>query len=172
MLLVQGQSYRQEYGFNAIYLILENLYGPGDNFDPKSSHVIPALIHKVAQAQASKTDHVDVWGTGVATREFLYVDDAAEGIIRATENYDKPDPVNLGSGNEIPIKELVTLIAKEMGFSGEIRWDSTKPDGQLRRGFDISRARKEFGFNPAMSFEEGLRHTIEWYRVNIEKPVS
>ena len=163
MLLVQAQAYRQQYGFNAITLFQVNLYGPGDNFDPSSSHVIPALIKKVADAKKENKEFIEVWGTGKATREFLYVEDAAEGIILATEGYDKPEPVNLGSGTEISIKELTELICRLMGFKGEIRWDSSKPDGQPRRQLDVSRAEKEFGFKAKTGFEEGLKKTIAWY---------
>src|SRR3989344_3083331 len=163
MLLVQAQSYRGQYGFNAITLFQVNLYGPGDNFDPSSSHVIPALIKKVADAKKENKEFIEVWGTGKATREFLYVEDAAEGIILATEGYDKPEPVNLGSGTEISIKELTELICRLMGFKGEIRWDSSKPDGQPRRQLDVSRAGKEFGFKAKIGFEEGLKKTIDWY---------
>ncbi len=163
MLLVQAQSYRQEYGFNAIYLLPVNLYGPRDNFDPESSHVIPALIKKVADAKKEEKDFIEVWGTGKATREFLYVEDAAEGIALATERYEKPDPVNLGSGMEISIKDLVQTICHIMDFKGEIRWDSSKPDGQPRRVLDVSRAKREFGFEARVNFEEGLRRTIDWY---------
>lgn len=163
-ILVQARAYRTEYGFNAIYLLPVNLYGPGDNFDPKSSHVIAALIRKVAEAQKEGKNFIDVWGTGKASREFLFVEDAAEGIILAAERYDKPEPVNIGSGMEITIKELITLICRLMNFKGEIRWDATKPDGQPRRTLDTSRAEKEFGFRAKTSFEEGLKKTIEWYR--------
>jgi GDP-L-fucose synthase len=161
MLLVQGQAYRQQYGFNAIYLLPVNLYGPGDNFDPRSSHVIPALIKKCVDAHESRADHIDVWGTGAASREFLYVDDAAEGIVLATERYDGPDPVNLGTGDEITISELVRLVVEMTGFRGEIRWDHTKPDGQPRRALDTARARDLFGFTARTRFREGLRRTIE-----------
>ncbi len=164
MLLVQGQAYRQQYGFNAIYLLPTNLYGPGDNFDPKSSHVIPALIRKFVEAKAGGQGQVVVWGTGAATREFLYADDAARGIALATENYDKGDPINIGSGNEISIRDLTQLIAERVGFAGEIVWDTSKPDGQPRRGLDTSRAAAEFGFRATTSFEEGLRDTIAWYK--------
>jgi len=164
MMLVQSQAYRQQYGFNAIYLLPVNLYGPGDNFDPASSHVIPALIKKIFDAKESGEDYITVWGTGKATREFLYVEDAAEGIILATERYHKPDPVNLGSGFEISIKELVELIAKLAEFKGEIRWDKSKPDGQPRRGLDVSRAKEEFGFEAKVGFREGLKRTIKWYK--------
>ena len=163
MLLVQGQAYRAQYGFNAIYLLPVNLYGPGDNFDPRSSHVIPALIKKCVDAVESGADHIDVWGTGTASREFLYVEDAADGIVLGAENYDGPEPVNLGTGQEITIRELVSLIAETTGFSGEVRWDPTKPDGQPRRTLDTSRARDLFGFSSIVRFEEGLRRTVDWY---------
>jgi GDP-L-fucose synthase len=163
MLLVQGQAYRQQYGFNVIYLLPVNLYGPGDNFDPRSSHVIPALIKKCVDAIESGADHIDVWGTGSASREFLYVYDAAEAIVLAAERYDGADPVNLGTGQEITIRELVELIADGTGFTGEIRWDPTKPDGQPRRALDTSRARERFGFAARMPWKEGLRATIDWY---------
>lgn len=163
MLLVQGQAYRQQYGFDVIHLIPVNLYGPGDNFDPASSHVIPALIKKCVDARDARADHVEVWGTGAASREFLYVDDAAEGIVLAAERFDGADPVNLGVGREITIRELVDLIARLTRFDGEIRWDPSKPDGQLRRALDTSRARELFGFAAQTTFEDGLRHTIEWY---------
>jgi GDP-L-fucose synthase len=163
MLLVQAQAYRQQYGFNAIYLLPVNLYGPGDNFDPESSHVIPALIKKVFEAKERGDKSVTVWGTGKATREFLYVEDAAEGIALATERYDKPDPVNLGAGFEISIKDLIEKIVQIMGFKGDLVWDKTKPDGQPRRMLDVSRAEKEFGFRARTGFDEGLKKTIEWY---------
>jgi GDP-L-fucose synthase len=163
MLLVQSQAYRQEYGFNSIYLLPVNLYGPGDNFDPASSHVIPALIKKFTDAKQDNKPFVDVWGTGLASREFLYVDDAARGIILATEMYSKPEPVNLGSGSEITIRDLVVLIQSLTGYSGKIRWDTTKPDGQPKRRLDVSRAKQEFGFTAEMPFREGLKRTIEWY---------
>lgn len=162
-LLVQCQAYRQEYGLNAIYLLSVNLYGPRDNFDPASSHVIPALIKKCVAARDRGDKVIECWGTGTPTREFLYVADAAEGILLAAEGYDKPDPVNLGSGKEISIRDLVTLIAKLAQFQGEIRWDSTKPDGQPRRCLDTTKAAREFGFRATTPFEEGLRRTIEWY---------
>ncbi len=164
MLLVQAQAYRQQYGFNAIYLLPVNLYGPGDNFDPASSHVIPALIKKFVEAVETGAESVEVWGTGAASREFLYVDDAAEGIALAAERYDRPDPVNLGAGFEITIRDLATLIADLTGFTGEIVWDTTKPDGQPRRCLDVSRAEREFGFRAKTSFEDGLKATVEWYR--------
>ena len=166
MLLVQSQAYRQEYGFNSIYLLPVNLYGPGDNFDPASSHVIPALIKKFTEAKRDKKSCVEVWGTGSASREFLYVDDAARGIILAAEHYNKPDPVNLGSGTEITIRDLVNLIQELTGFSGDIHWDTTKPDGQPKRSLDVSRAKKEFGFEAKMPFNKGLKKTIEWYWKN------
>lgn len=164
MLLVQAQAYRQQYGFNAIYLLPVNLYGPGDNFNPQTSHVIPAIIKKVADAQKAGKNYIDVWGTGTASREFLYVDDCAEGIVLATEKYDKPGPVNLGASREIKIKDLVQLICKAMKFKGEIRWDASKPDGQPRRMVDATLARKEFGFKSKTDFEKGLEKTINWFR--------
>jgi len=164
MLLVQAQAYRQQYGFDAVYLLPVNLYGPGDNFDPASSHVIPALIKKFVEAKESGSSTVEVWGTGSASREFLYVDDAARGIVLAAEHYDKPDPVNLGAGFEITIRDLVSLIAELTGYEGEIVWDTTKPDGQPRRCLDVSRAREEFGFEARTAFREGLEETIAWYR--------
>jgi GDP-L-fucose synthase len=164
MLLVQAQAYRDQYGFNAIYLLPVNLYGPGDNFDPAVSHVIPALIRKFVDAVDEGRDTVEVWGTGSASREFLYVKDAARGIAMATETYNGPEPVNLGSGMEIRIRDLVDMIASLTGFSGRIVWDSSKPDGQPRRCLDTSRAKREFGFEAAMEFREGLEETITWYR--------
>jgi GDP-L-fucose synthase len=166
MLLVQGQAYREQYGFNVIHLIPVNLYGPGDNFDPASSHVIPALIKKCVDARDAGAAYIDVWGTGSASREFLYVDDAAAGIVLGAERYDGPEPVNLGVGHEITIRELADLIVKLTGFRGEIRWDPSKPDGQPRRALDTSRARDLFGFDSTMSFDEGLRRTIAWYEAN------
>jgi GDP-L-fucose synthase len=163
MLLVQGQAYRQQYGFDVIHLIPVNLYGPGDNFDPASSHVIPALIKKCIDAREAGADHIEVWGTGSASREFLYVDDAADGIVLAAERYDDADPVNLGVGSEITIRDLVELIVRLTSFRGDIRWDPTKPDGQPRRALDTSRARERFGFVARTSFEAGLRATIAWY---------
>ena len=163
MLLVQGQAYRELYGFNAIYVLPVNLYGPGDNFDDASSHVIPALIKKCVEAREAGRGWIDVWGTGSASREFLYVADAAEGITLAAERYDGADPVNLGVGAEITVRDLVTLIARLTRFEGEIRWDATKPDGQPRRALDTRRARERFGFEARPSFEDGLRATIEWY---------
>lgn len=164
MLLVQSQAYRQQYGFNSIYLLPVNLYGPGDHFDEKKSHVIPALIKKVIDAQKNGSKEIEVWGSGKATREFLYVEDAARAIVLATENYNKPEPVNIGSGMEISIAELVSLICKITGFEGKIIWDKTKPDGQPRRRLDISKAEKEFGFKAKVNFKMGLQKTIDWYR--------
>jgi GDP-L-fucose synthase len=165
MLLVQGQAYRQQYGFDVIHLIPVNLYGPADNFDPASSHVIPALVKKCVDARDAGEDHIDVWGTGSASREFLYVDDAAEGIVLGAERYDGADPVNLGVGREITIRDLAELIARLTGFGGEIHWDPSKPDGQPRRALDTSRARERFGFVATTSFEDGLRRTVEWYEL-------
>ena len=164
MLLVQSQAYRAQWGFNSVYLLPVNLYGPRDNFDPASSHVIPALIKKCFDAMDASESTITVWGTGKATREFLYAEDAAEGIVLATERYEKSEPVNLGAGFEISIRDLVTLIAKLTGFTGEIQWDATKPDGQPRRCLDTSRAKEEFGFAAKTTFEEGLKATIDWYR--------
>jgi GDP-L-fucose synthase len=164
MLLVQSQAYRQQYGFNSIFLLPVNLYGPGDNFDPRTSHVIPALIKKCVDAVESGAPEIPVWGTGSATREFLYVEDAAEGIVLAAEHYDGAEPVNLGAGREIAIRDLVDLIARLTGFTGRIVWDATKPDGQPRRMLETSRAATLFGFVAKTSFEEGLRRTIAWYR--------
>jgi len=162
-LLVQLQAYREQYGFNGIYLLPVNLYGPGDNFDPVVSHVIPALIRKCVDARESGAGEIVVWGDGSATREFIYVDDAAEGIVCATEKYNEPEPVNLGAGFEISIKELVALIVRLTGFRGKVVWDTTKPNGQPRRMLDTTRARQRFGFVTKMGFEEGLKKTIEWY---------
>ena len=163
MLLVQAQAYRQQYGFNSIYLLPVNLYGPRDNFNPDSSHVIPALIKKFVEAVQDKKQVVEIWGTGSASREFLYVEDAARAIILATEKYNKPEPVNLGAGQEISIKDLVKIIQKYTGFTGTIHWDTSKPDGQPRRCLVTSRAEKEFGFVAKVPFEEGLKRTVEWY---------
>jgi GDP-L-fucose synthase len=165
MLLVQSQAYRQQYNFNSIFLMPVNLYGHGDNFDPKSSHVIPALIKKCFDAVKSGEREISVWGTGKATREFLYVEDAAEGILLATEKYNKSEPVNLGAGFEISIKDLVELITELTGFKGKIIWDTSKPDGQPRRCLDTSKAEKEFGFRAKTKFEEGLKKSIDWYKM-------
>jgi GDP-L-fucose synthase len=166
MLLVQSQAYRQQYGFNSIYLLPVNLYGPGDNFSWDSSHVIPALVRKCVEAKKRGDKQITVWGTGRATREFLYVDDAARGIILAAERYNSSEPVNLGAGFEISIKELAELIVKLTKFRGKIIWDHTKPDGQPRRCLDTTRAYKEFGFKAKVSFEVGLKKTIAWYECN------
>jgi GDP-L-fucose synthase len=163
-LLVQCQAYRDQYGMNAVYLLPVNLYGPGDNFDPQTSHVIPALIKKFVDASERGEPQVEVWGTGQATREFLYVDDAAEGIVLAAEHYDGRDPVNLGSGQEMSIGELAGVIAEETGYRGRVVWDTSKPDGQPRRALDVTRAAELFGFRARVGFAEGLRRTIEWYR--------
>lgn len=166
MQLVQSNAYRQQYGFNSIFILPVNLYGPGDNFDEQSSHVIPALIRKFTEAKREGSKSVTVWGTGQASREFLYVDDASEGIIMAAEKYESPEPVNLGAGFEIKIKELAELIKKLTDYKGDIVWDSTKPDGQPRRMLDVSKAYKMFGFKAKTGFEEGLKNTIEWYEAN------
>ena len=164
MLLVQSQAYRQQYGFNSIFLLLVNLYGPRDSFDPQSSHVIPALIKKCFDAIGNKEDEIMVWGDGTPTREFLYVEDAAKAILLASERYNKSEPVNIGAGFEISIKDLVRLIARLSGFQGRIIWDKTKPNGQPRRRLNTAKAEKEFGFKARTSFQEGLKKTIEWYR--------
>ncbi|MHA1301182.1 MAG: GDP-L-fucose synthase family protein [Candidatus Helarchaeota archaeon] len=166
ILLVQSQAYRKQYGFNSIFLMPVNLYGPGDNFDPKSSHVIPALIKKCFDAKENRDDKIFVWGTGKASREFLYVEDAAEAIILATEKYNKPEPVNIGAGFEIKIKELVEIIVKLTGFKGKIVWDFSKPDGQPRRMLDTNKAKEEFEFKAKTTFEIGLKKTIDWYVIN------
>ena len=164
MLLVQAQAYRQQYGYNAIFLLPVNLYGPRDNFHLESSHVIPALIRKCIEAQEAGQQELVVWGDGSPTREFVYVEDAAEGIVLASERYNDPDPVNIGSGHEISIKDLAMLIARLSGFEGRLVWDTSKPNGQPRRGLDTRRASERFGFKAQVDFEEGLRRTIEWYR--------
>ena len=164
MLLVQAQAYRQQYGYNAVFLLPVNLYGPRDNFNPESSHVIPAMIRKYVEAQERGDREVVMWGDGSPTREFLYVEDAAEAIALAAERYNESEPVNLGSGMEISIKDLADTIARLTGFQGKITWDKTKPNGQPRRALDVSRAEKFFGFRAHMPFEEGLRQTVEWYR--------
>jgi GDP-L-fucose synthase len=166
MLLVQAQAYRQQFGFNAIYLLPVNLYGPGDNFDPESSHAIPAIIKKCVDAVGNRSSEVVLWGTGTSTREFLHADDAAEAIVLATERYNDSAPVNLGAGAEIRIKDLAQLIARLTGFTGEIVWDATKPDGQPRRMLDTTRAEEAFGFRARVPFEDGLRRTIDWYRTH------
>jgi GDP-L-fucose synthase len=166
MMLVQSQGYREEYGYNSIFLLPVNQYGPRDNFDLESSHVIPALIRKCLEAKDSGAAYIEAWGDGSPTREFLYVDDTVEGILLAAEKYNKSDPVNLGSSFEISIKDLTELIAKQTGFEGEIRWDTSKPNGQPRRKLDTSRAKKEFGFESKTTFEVGLRKTIAWYKEN------
>lgn len=167
-LLVQGQAYRREYGLNAIYLLLVNLYGPGDNFDPESSHVIPALIRKCVEARESGADAVECWGDGSPTREFLYVDDAARAIVMATESYASEEPVNVGAGAEISIRELAELIAELTGFAGRLVWDVTKPNGQPRRCLDVTRAERTFGFRASTPLRKGLQRTIEWYERAIE----
>ena len=169
MLRVQSQAYRQQYGYNSIFLLPVNLYGLGDNFDPESSHDIPALIRKFTEAVQNNESEVEVWGTGKASREFLYVEDAAEGIVLAAERYNGPEPVNLGAGFEIKIGDLVELIAELTGFDGKIKWDATKPDGQPRRCLDVSRAETEFGFRAKTDFREGLENTVEWYSKNTKK---
>jgi len=164
MLLVQSQAYRQQYGFNCIYLLPVNLYGPKDNFDLQTSHVIPALIRKMLEAKGRGERTITCWGTGSVSREFLYVEDAAEAILLAAERYDRPDPVNVGSGHEISIRELAELLCKLTGFEGELVWDRTQPDGQPRRRLDVTRAEREFGFTAKTSLTDGLRRTIEWYQ--------
>jgi len=164
MMLVQSQAYRQQFGFHSIFLLPANLYGPGDNFDPDSSHVIPALIKKCVDASKMVKSEITVWGTGEPTREFLYVEDCAEAIARATEGYDQSDPVNIGTGQETSIKGLLSIICKTTGFKGRIIWDSTKPDGQPRRCLDVSKAEREFGFKASVGLEEGLRKTVDWYQ--------
>jgi len=166
MLLVQSQAYRQEYGFNSIFLLPVNLYGPGDNFNPASSHVIPALIKKCVDAIDAGAEFIECWGTGKASREFIYAADAAEGIVLATQHYNGADPANIGTGSEITIKDLVEKIAALTGFRGQIRWDPSKPDGQPRRCLDTSKAKKYFGFQARTSFDEGLKATIDWYRAH------
>ncbi|MBA2503853.1 MAG: GDP-L-fucose synthase [Pyrinomonadaceae bacterium] len=163
-LLTQAQAYRDQYGMNSVYLLPVNLYGPGDNFDPNTSHVIPALTKKCLDAIEEGARNIEAWGTGNATREFLYVDDAAEGIVLAAEKYDGRDPINLGSGHEISVRDLMSLIARETGFTGQVLWDTTKPDGQPRRALDTTRAEKLLGFRARTNFVDGLRRTIDWYR--------
>lgn len=172
MSIVQGQAYRQQYGFNAISLLPANLYGPGDNFDPASSHVIPGIIRKCLEAKAQGRGQIDVWGTGDASREFLYAGDCAEAIVLATEWYDRPEPVNLGNGREVTIRELVETIARLTGFDGRIVWDASRPDGQPRRRLDTSKAEREFGFRAKTLLEDGLRATIAWYMQQQEAGVG
>jgi len=172
MLLVQTQAYRQQYGFNGMFLLPVNLYGPGDNFDPRSSHVIPALIRKIWAAKQAGDASVDVWGDGSASREFLYVEDAAEAIVLAAERYNGSDPVNIGSGMEITVKELVNVLTKLIGYEGAIRWDTTKPNGQPRRSLDVSRAKKAFGFRASTDFLTGLRQTVEWWEAASRKEIA
>jgi GDP-L-fucose synthase len=167
MMLVQTQAYKKEYGFNGIHLLLVNMYGPFDDFDSETSHVIPALIQKFVKAQIQRLDRIEVWGTGKASREFLYVEDAADAIILATEKYKKPDPINIGTGKEITIRNLVSVIANIIGYTGSITWDTTKPDGQPTRCLDISKAKNEFGFIAKTDFTEGLKKTIEWYTTHM-----
>jgi GDP-L-fucose synthase len=169
MLLVQSQSYRKQYGFNSIFLLPVNLYGPGDNFDPKFSHVVPALIRKFYEAKISDSKEVIVWGTGNATREFIYAEDCAEGIVKAMQSYDKSEPVNIGTGVETPIKDLAEKIKDLIGYKGRIVWDASKPDGQPRRCLDVSRAAREFGFKAKTNFDAGLKNTIEWYIDSMNK---
>lgn len=170
MMLVQAQSYREQYGFNTIFLLPANLYGPGDNFALESSHVIPALIRKCVEAREKGAPFVEAWGTGNASREFLYVEDCADAVLRAAAGYDESEPVNIGTGNEIKISELLSLIARLTGFAGEVRWQRDKPDGQPRRRLDVSRAFAKFGFKAQMPLEEGLRRTVEWYETSRAKP--
>jgi GDP-L-fucose synthase len=169
-LLVMCQSYRQQYGLNAIYLLPVNLYGPRDNFHPESSHVIPALIRKCVEARKRGDESITCWGTGQASREFLYVDDCAEALVKAMESYESPEPVNLGSGQEITIKRLVETVARLSGFNGKIVWDSSKPDGQPRRCLDVSRAKEQFGFVAQTSLEDGLKKTIQWFEAHADAP--
>jgi GDP-L-fucose synthase len=172
MLLVQAQAYRQQHGFNGIFLLPVNLYGPGDNFDPRSSHVIPALIRKIWSAKQAGDDTVEVWGDGSASREFLYVEDAAEAIVLAAERYDGAEPVNIGSGMEITVKELVSVLTKLIGYEGAIRWDTSKPNGQPRRYLDVTRAQREFGFRASTDFLTGLRQTVQWWETASRKEIA
>ena len=172
MLLVQGNAYRQEYGFNSIHLLPVNLYGPRDNYDPSSSHVIPALIKKCFDAMQNGETEIEIWGDGSPTREFVYVKDAAEGIVLAAESYNGADAVNIGSGNEISIRDLATLIAELTGFTGKFRFDPSKPNGQPRRQLDVSRARKQFGFTASTTFRDGLRESVEWYRAQVKERIN
>jgi GDP-L-fucose synthase len=163
-LLVQSQAYRQQYGYNSIFLLPTNLYGPGDNFDPRTSHVIPALIRKCVEAVDAGRDYIDVWGDGSATRDFLFIDDAVEGVLAAAEHYNTSDPLNLGSGREIRIADVARLVADAVGFTGTIRWDASKPNGQPRRCLDVTRAADRLGFRARTPFPEGLAHAVAWYR--------
>lgn len=172
MLLVQGQAYRQQYGFNAIHILPVNLYGPGDNLDPNSSHVIPALIRKFIEARRTGASYVEVWGDGTPTREFLFVADAARGLREALERYDEPDPVNLGAGFEISIKDLAERIARIVGFGGQILWDTTKPNGQPRRALDVAKAEREFGFRARVPFDVGLERTVRYYEAALANAVA
>ena len=172
MLLVQSQAYRQQYGYNSIFLLPTNLYGPGDDFDPEASHVIPALIRKCLEAAERGDETIEAWGDGSPTREFLYVADAAEGIALAAERYDDSEPVNLGSGFEISIRDLLTTIARYTGFTGQIVWDTTQPNGQPRRALNTDRAAERFGFRATTDFDEGLRRTVEWYRQTLAEPAT
>jgi GDP-L-fucose synthase len=172
MLLVQSQAYREQYGYNSIFLLPVNLYGPGDNFDSRSSHVIPALILKCVHALETGADHIEVWGDGSATREFLYVEDAADAILLASERYNSSDPVNVGSGEEISIKDLVAKIAATVGFKGRIVWDTSKPNGQPRRKLDTSRAEERFGFRARTGFDEGLRRIVDAYLLSRQSAVG
>jgi len=172
MMLIQSQAYRKQYGFNSIFLLPVNLYGPGDNFDPESSHVIPALIKKCVDARIEGKDEIVIWGSGRPTREFLYVEDAAEGILLATEKYNKSEPVNIGAGFEISIKELAAEIVKLTAYEGKIIWDDSKPDGQPRRMLDTRKAKREFGFEGRVDFMKGLRNTVEWYESSLSVPVN
>jgi GDP-L-fucose synthase len=169
MMLVQSQSYREQYGFNSIFLLPVNLYGPRDNFNPASSHVIPALIRKCVEAQERGDKEIIAWGDGTPTREFLYVEDAAEGIVAASEKYNESEPVNLGSGFEISIKDLTEMIIRLTGFDGKLIWDATKPNGQPRRGLDVTRAKQKFDWQARMSFETGMQRTVAWFRANRDK---
>lgn len=169
MMLVQSQAYREQYGFNSIFVLPVNLYGPRDNFNPKSSHVIPALIRKAVEARNAGAKEIVAWGDGSPTREFLYAEDAAEGIVTATEKYNSSEPVNLGSGYEISIKDLTEMIVNMVGFEGKLVWDTEKPNGQPRRGLDVTRAKERFGWSAKMPFNEGLKHTIEWFIANQDK---
>jgi len=172
MMLVQAQAYRAQYGFNAIFLLPANLYGPGDNFDLETSHVIPALIRKCVEARRAGATSIDAWGSGNVSREFLYVEDCAEGVLRAAQLYDESDPVNLGNGREVLIKDLVETVARLAGFTGEIKWQAGKPDGQPRRQLDTSRAYEKFGFQAKTSFEDGLRKTIDWFEASLDREAA